>query len=329
MATERDPATSRPAVGTTATWARFLAGFLVLWAVLAGASSSDPTARQGPAVLALVVAASLVVSRGLYRVPLREVVRTLGLGRPDRRSLSVSAVMSALVLLVWPATALLTGASIALRPDWPVVLIGILTLHGLAEEIVWRAYAFRRLAQGRSFWPAVARTMPLIALMHVPIVVAAGPAIGIGAMLVAAVTSIALGRLYAMGGGTVWAPGLLHAAIDSFKVVVLPAAALPVYPFLVIGFSLVVPPLLVLVVPDGGPVTPRRAVRPAVSERTSADHRRSRATTRSAVRGRRRWADAAERLALGLSSVSGWSLSVSSTVRTDRPSTGWNAGAPR
>ena len=248
MATHPAEARPRPAVGTPATWARFLLGFLVLWAVLAGASSADPTARWGPAILAAVVAAFLAVARGLYRRPLREALRALGLGRPDRRSLTVSAAISALVLLVWPVTGLVSGASIPLRPDWPVVLIGIFTLHGLAEELVWRGYVFRRLAQGRSFWPAVFRSMPLIAVTHVPIVAASGPAIGVGAMLVAAVTSIALSRLYVMGGGTLWAPALLHTAIDSFKLVLLPAAALTIYPFLIIGFSLIVP-LLVIVVP--------------------------------------------------------------------------------
>lgn len=100
VATSLNEARSHPAVGTPATWARFLLGFLILWAVLAGASSADPTARWGPAILAVVVAASLGVSRVLYRLPAREAVRILGLGRPDRRSLTVSAVISALVLLV-------------------------------------------------------------------------------------------------------------------------------------------------------------------------------------------------------------------------------------
>jgi membrane protease YdiL (CAAX protease family) len=231
---------------------RFLLGFVLLWAALAGASANDPTARWGPAVLAVVVAASLGVSRGLYRLPLRDAVRDLGLGRPGGRALAVSAAVSALVLLVWPATALLSGAPIPLRPDWPVVLIGILALHGLAEEMVWRGYVFRRLASGRSFWRAVWWSMPLIAATHLPILVTSGPAIGIGAMLVAAVTSIAFSRLYAMGGGSVWAPGLLHAAIDSFKLVVLPAAALSVYPYLIIGFSLFIP-LLVLLAPARPP----------------------------------------------------------------------------
>jgi membrane protease YdiL (CAAX protease family) len=233
----------------------FVLGFIVLWAALASMSSADPTARWGPAVLVVVIGASLGVSCGLYRLPLREAVSALGLGRPARRSLAVSGAVSALVLLVWPVTGALSGTSITLRPDWPVVLVGVLTLHGLAEEMVWRGYVFRLLAQDRSFWRAVCASMPLIACTHIPILLTSGPAVGVGAMCVAAVTSIAFSRLYVMGGNTLWAPGLLHAAIDSFKVVALPTAALAVYPFLIIGFSLVVP-LLVLVVPARPVSTP-------------------------------------------------------------------------
>jgi membrane protease YdiL (CAAX protease family) len=244
---EEDSGFARTRAAARGGAARFLVGFLVLWAVLAGASAADPTVRWGPAVLAAVVVASLGVSRFLDGLPWRAAVRALGLGRPEPRALAVSAVVSALVLLVWPATAWLSGASIPLRPDWPLALVGVLALHGLAEELVWRGYVFRRLARGRSFRSAVVRSMPLIALTHVPILLTAGPAVGIGAMAVAAVTPVPLSRLYAMGGGTVWAPALLHAAIDSFKLVVLPAAALAVYPLLIIGCSLAVPLLVLLV----------------------------------------------------------------------------------
>lgn len=216
--------------------------------MLAGTSSFDPTARWGPAILAAVILASLAVSVLLYRTSPRDAVRALGLGRPDARSLVVAAIIAGLVVLVFPVTTAVSGTSIPLVHGWPWALIGILTLHGLAEEMVWRGFVFRRLAEGRAFWTAVWLTMPLIAVTHVPILVTSGPAIGIGAMVVAAVTSIAFSRLYVMGGGTLWAPGLVHAAIDSFKLVVLPAAALAVYPYLIIGFSIVVP-LLVLLVP--------------------------------------------------------------------------------
>jgi membrane protease YdiL (CAAX protease family) len=223
---------------------RFLMGFLILWGVLAGTGAGDPYARWGPAVLAAVVVASLLVSR----IPPRHAVRELGLGRTNGYALVASAVVSALILLVWPATVLLSGASIGFRADWPLVLIGILTLHGLAEEMIWRGYVFRRLAERHSFWRAVWWSMPLIAVTHIPIIITAGPAIGLGAMLVAAVTSIPLSRLYVLGGNTLWAPALLHSAIDSFKLFVIPAAAVAVYPPLLIGFSVLVP-MLVLVFP--------------------------------------------------------------------------------
>ena len=85
---------------------------------------------------------------------------------------------------------------------------------------------------GRSFWPAVGWSMLPIALTHFPIILAAGPAIGFGAMLAAAVTSIPLSRLDVLGGHTLWATALPHASIDSFKLIVLPAAALDTAPAL-------------------------------------------------------------------------------------------------
>jgi membrane protease YdiL (CAAX protease family) len=46
-------------------------------------------------------------------------------------------------------------------------------------------------------------------------------------MVVAAVTALPLGYLYENGGRTIWAPALVHTAIDSFKLVVVtgPTAA--------------------------------------------------------------------------------------------------------
>jgi hypothetical protein len=58
-------------------------------------------------------------------------------------------------LLVVPTV--VAGVNPALRPGWPRLLLGIFAVHGLAEEIVWRSYAYRRLREGRSFGRAVAR----------------------------------------------------------------------------------------------------------------------------------------------------------------------------
>jgi hypothetical protein len=82
--------------------------------------------------------------------------------------------------------------------------------------------------------------------------VTSGPAVGLGAMAVAAVTTVSLSRLYEEGGGTLWAPALVHAAIDSFKVVEIPAGATTTFSLLLVAVSTAVP-LLVLLLPRRAP----------------------------------------------------------------------------
>jgi membrane protease YdiL (CAAX protease family) len=227
-------------------WVRFLVGFGLLWTVLAGAAQLDPTAAWGVAVLAAVLVVGVVVEGVLHGS--RRPLRRLGFARPPTRGLWLAAGVSAAILLVYPLTGAVTGTSITLRPGWPVLLVGVFALHGLAEEIVWRGYVFRRLRVGRSFPAAAVLSMPLIAVTHVPIAVAAGPVIGLGAMAVAATTAVPLAYLFETGRGTVWAPAIVHTAIDSFKLVVIPAAALTTFSLLLVAVSLLVP-LLALAVP--------------------------------------------------------------------------------
>lgn len=243
-----DGAARDAAVRGARAWGRFLVGFLVLWGVLQAVATLDPTARWGVLLLAAVLVAAVVVEEVFHGVRPRVALRRLGLGRTRARVLGLAAGVSAAVLLVYPLTWLVTGATVALRPGWPWLLVGVFALHGLAEEIVWRGYAYRRLRRGRSFPAAVAWTMPLLAATHLPILVTSGVAVGLGAMAVAAATSIPLAYLFETGRGTVWAPAVLHTAIDSFKLVVIPAGAVTTFSLLLVAVSLVVP-LLALAVP--------------------------------------------------------------------------------
>ena len=157
-------------------------------------------------------------------------------------------VVGALVQLVFPLAEAITGANISLRPEWPLLLIGIFAFHGLAEELVWRGYAYRRLREGRSFPTAVLWTMPLVAVAHVPIVINSGLVVGVAALTVAAATSVPLAYLFDTGRATIWAPAVVHTAIDSFKLVIVPAAALTTFSLLLSAISIVVP-MLVMVIP--------------------------------------------------------------------------------
>ncbi len=237
-----------PAVGTFRSWITFLVGFAVLCGVLLGTSQLDASGRWGLAILAAVLVTAVAVEKLRNRGSTVEVLRQLGLGRPGGRALVLAAAVSGVVLLVFPLTAAISGAAVALRPDWLWLLLGIFAFHGLAEELVWRGFTFRRLREGRTFTSAIWWTMPLIAATHLPIAFTMGPAVGVGAMTVAAVTSVPFGYLYETGRRTIWAPALVHTAIDTFKLVVIPAAALATFSVLIIVISLTVP-LLALAVP--------------------------------------------------------------------------------
>jgi membrane protease YdiL (CAAX protease family) len=202
-------------------WARFLLGFAVLWGVLAGLAEIDATGRFGLAILAGVLLVALGVERLLHGIPPRGALRALGFERPVGRALLVALAVSVPVIVV---PAMVTGMRPELRPGWPWLLIGIFAFHGLAEELVWRGYAYRRLREGRSFGRAVLLTMPLVAVTHVPIVLGSGVAVGAAAMVVAAATAVPMAHLWEMGRRTIWAPALLHTAIDHFKLLVLPAS---------------------------------------------------------------------------------------------------------
>lgn len=158
----------------------------------------------------------------------------------------VGAGVSAAILGVFPLFTLVTGQTLGLRSNWPWLLIGIFAFHGLAEELTWRGFAFRRLRAGRSFWRAVLWTMPLVAAAHIPVIAGNGLLIGVGAMVVAAVTTLPLAYLYENGGRTIWAPALVHTAIDSFKLVVVTGPAATTFSLLLIPVSLVVPMLVVV-----------------------------------------------------------------------------------
>ena len=240
-------------------WLGFGVGFLALWGVLHGTAGLDQTARWGLGVFAAVLATAVVVERALGRTAPTDALRRLGLGRPAGRALLVAGVVSALVLLVYPTWAMVTGAALRLNSGWMWQLIGVFALHGVAEELVWRGDAFRTLRGGRSFGSAVRWTMPLIAVTHIPIVLTLGPTIGFGAMTVAAVTTLPLSYLYEVGRCTIWAPALIHAAIDSFKLVVIPTGTAPTLSLLLIAVSIVFP-LLALAVPRRwfGAQRPRR-----------------------------------------------------------------------
>lgn len=259
-----------PMVAGRSRWAGFLCGFVLIWAALQAAGAGAFSGLRGLAGLAAVAVAAAGVALLVFGTPVHELPRRLGFGRPAARPLVLALLAGAAIQLVYPLLWLTAGRSVELRGGWLWLLLGLLAYHGLAEEIAWRAYAFGRLRSGRSVRRALLLTMPLVAATHVPIVVSAGPVVGLGAITVAAVTTVPFVRLYEAGRGTIWAPALLHSAIDSFKLVSVPEDLAPTFSLLLVALSLTVP-LTVL---------------PALRSRSPHGSRRERlcATSRNVVR---------------------------------------------
>jgi membrane protease YdiL (CAAX protease family) len=194
----------------------FLATFLGAWFVLDRLVTSPPNLLSATAALA-AASAVLVVGQRAMGVAFRNIPRSLGLGRPVLRALVVAGIVGACVFLCLLLGARIVGVQVELRQDWPSVLLAALIFHGLAEELVWRGFVFGHLRRSTTFWRAVTKSVPLIALTHVPIVFTDGLAIGLLATLTAAVTCMPFAYLWERGGGTIWAPALLHGLIDSWQ----------------------------------------------------------------------------------------------------------------
>ncbi len=194
----------------------FLGTFVAAWAVLDLAPS--PPVPVG-ALLALAGAGLVLVlgERLLGSVSIRAIPGTLGLGRPDVRVLGLAGTVGLTVFVTYLVGARLVDAEVELRSNWPAVLIGSLLFHGVAEELVWRGFAFGRCRATATFWRAVARTMPLIALTHVPIILTDGVVIGGLAVASAAVTCLPFAYLWERGGRTIWGAAVLHGLVGTWQ----------------------------------------------------------------------------------------------------------------
>jgi membrane protease YdiL (CAAX protease family) len=204
-------------------------------------------------------ACAVIVVMVLWRVPWRAAAAEVGLGRPAEAGLAAAAGVALLCALGHLLFAALTGLTLRTQDGWQALLLGVFLFNGVAEELAWRGYLSGALRRGRSFRRAVLLATPFLALTHVPIALTSGWVVGLAAMVVAAVTTLPLAYLYELGGRTIWAPAIVHAAIDAFRALAVDPTATMAYSLYVSALALVVP---LLVFPLGWAVRRVMADRP-------------------------------------------------------------------
>lgn len=164
-----------------------------------------------------VLIAAVIVEVVFFKSRYSELVKILGLGKPGSKAIIASLVITLLLFLCYPLITLITGFNFNIPENWIWLAIGVFVLHGIAEEVLYRGFLFRRLREGRSFWKAawLAVIVIFFTVAHIPIIINQGLLVGGMAVLLAVVSSFPFSYLYEKGNNTIWAPAIVHAAIDT------------------------------------------------------------------------------------------------------------------
>lgn len=208
----------RSALNSAPALVKFLFGFALIYGILDGmARLLGDVLRIENALLIMgaVLMVALAVEIGVFRQNWRQALLALGLGWSGWRALGVALLITVLQLAAYPLITWLTGYRWVLPPNWPWTMVGIFALHGVAEEVLYRSYLFGRLRHGRTFWRAAWLAVLLFALSHLPILWSQGLVVGGMAVALAISSSFPFAYLYEQGRNTIWAPALVHGAVDT------------------------------------------------------------------------------------------------------------------
>lgn len=194
-----------------------LVGFFVLWLLLdrSAAWLGSTRGEYGGIVCVLVVVAAIACECLLSRRGVAKSVSALGLRWTNWRALFWTLALSAGLLLYLPIFAAATGARLELLPGAAWLALGMFAQGGIAEEVVFRGFVFRRLRITRSFWRSALLSAAPFVVVHVVLLLQMDVFVALASLLLAVLISFPLAWLFERGGGSVLAPALLHGVVQA------------------------------------------------------------------------------------------------------------------
>jgi len=184
-----------------------------LFEVLARQLGSD-RGQAGLLVGSAVLLVLLAIEWSLFAVPPSNSWRTLGLGRPSAHGLLAACLVTFSLLLAISVLTWATGIPVTIDSTLDTSVVGIAAQAGIAEEALFRGFVFRRLRERRTFRSAATVSAMLFALAHAVMFITFPWHVATAALLLSAALAYPLGRLFELGGNTLWPPALLHAVIQ-------------------------------------------------------------------------------------------------------------------
>jgi membrane protease YdiL (CAAX protease family) len=233
----------RPGVVTASQWLKLLFGFLLVFSLFQffGHVLASDRGQSGVAIMLVVVVALVVVEMALFGGTSRAALSDLGFGWPAGRGMVVALLVCAILMTLLPAIFSVANAPLALRPDWLLLLPGLFAQAGIAEETLFRGYLFRHLAARRGFWRAALLSMLPFVAAHLFLFAMLPAPVAVASIALSVAISFPFAHLFVIGGGTLWAPALVHFVVQgAIKVVVIPEEQVLI-PALWIGAAALVP----------------------------------------------------------------------------------------
>jgi membrane protease YdiL (CAAX protease family) len=104
---------------------------------------------------------------------------------------------------------------VSIPDDWVWKLSGIVAIHGIAEEALFRGFLFHHLRNGQTFGRAAFLSLLAFAVAHVYLFTYMPAPLALFATLLSVASAYPFAYLFEQGNNTIWAPVLMHVSIHA------------------------------------------------------------------------------------------------------------------
>ena len=157
----------------------------------------------------------LAAERLLFSDSLGKAARAVGFARARPPVVVVALLVSVPMWGFLPLFASSKGIAVALRPDWPSLLLGVVLVNGIAEEVIHRGFVFGHVRRERSFAAAALISAAIFTAQHLYIIATMGWMVGLSSVLLAAFLAFPLAFMFERGGLSLGGPAILHTSSNA------------------------------------------------------------------------------------------------------------------
>jgi len=198
---------------------RLLAAAVPVIAILVAAAfmlpADFPWLPRQLMLAAIGVGGIALAETAMFGTPAAALPGRLGFVATDRRMIVACIAASLPMWLFLPAVSAVTGSPLPVAPDWPLLVLGVILVNGLAEEVIHRAFFFGRLREHVSFVRAASLGALLFGTQHLYLVATLGAAGGLASVALALLLAYPLAHAFEAGGRSVIGPAILHTSSNA------------------------------------------------------------------------------------------------------------------